>query len=336
MNKKRWGALAVAGGLFVVSVIVNFASMAVTTDFSNLFKDAFTSSDVSENVLQDGDGAKKIAVLDVNGTIQDTGASPSLLDNGEYNHQGFLEELDKAKNDSQIKGIILHINSPGGGVAESAEIHHRLMQIKNETKKPIYVSMGPTCASGAYYISTPADKIFASPETLTGSLGVIMESVNYGNLAKKLGIDFPVIKSGQYKDIMSPYRDMTKNEKEMLQKMVNNSYEGFVDVISKGRGIPKSEVRKIADGRVYDGRQAMKLHLIDQYGYLDDTISAMKKTLHISNAQVVEYETSAGLDSLLSASAQKILGKEAEATGLLHLLSQSDAPRLMYLYSRAE
>nr|WP_017553366.1 signal peptide peptidase SppA [Heyndrickxia coagulans] len=338
MNKKRWGALALAGGLFVVSIIVNLASMAASTNFSKIFKETVEAGegDVSENVLQDGNESKKIVVLNVNGTIQDTGASPSLLDTGEYNHQSFLEELDEAKKDRDVKGIILHINSPGGGVAESAEIHHRLMEIKKDTKKKIYVSMGPTCASGAYYISTPADKIFASPETLTGSLGVIMESVNYGKLAKKYGIDFPVIKSGEYKDIMSPYRDMTKSEKEMLQKMVNNSYNGFVKVISEGRHIPKEQVRKIADGRVYDGRQALDLHLIDKYGYLDDTIAAMKKDLHLGKAQVVEYESSGGFGSLFSASAQKMLGKEAEMTGLAHLLTQSNAPRPMYLYSGAE
>lgn len=121
-----------------------------------------------------------------------------------------------------------------------------------------------------------------------------MESVNYGKLAKKYGIDFPVIKSGQYKDIMSPYRDMTKSEKEMMQKMVNNSYNGFVNVISKGRHIPKEEVRKIADGRVYDGRQALNLHLIDKYGYLDDTISAMKKTFISGKRRLWNMKQAAG------------------------------------------
>jgi protease-4 len=338
MNKKRWVALAIAGGLFAVSIVVNFASIAATTNFSKMFEDTFDSSeqDISEKTLQNGNDAKKIAVLNVEGTIQDTGASASILDSGEYNHENFLKQLDQARHDDQIKGIVLHINSPGGGVAESAEIHHRLEEIKEQTKKPIYVSMGATCASGAYYISTPAHKIYASPETLTGSLGVIMESVNYGKLAKNLGIDFPVIKSGEYKDIMSPYRDMTKSEKDMLQKMVNHSYEGFVNVISKGRGIPESEVRKIADGRVYDGRQALQLHLIDHYGYLDHVIGQMKKDLHIKHAKVVEYESGGGLESLLAASAQKAMGKEAEATGLLQLLAQSNAPRLMYLYAGKE
>ncbi|MED4902660.1 signal peptide peptidase SppA, partial [Weizmannia sp. CD-2023] len=146
MNKKRWGALALAGGLFVVSIIANLASMAAPTNFSKIFKETVEAGegDVSENVLQDGNESKKIVVLNVNGTIQDTGASPSLLDTGEYNHQSFLEELDGAKKDRDVKGIILHINSPGGGVAESAEIHHRLMEIKKDTKKKIYVSMGPT------------------------------------------------------------------------------------------------------------------------------------------------------------------------------------------------
>ncbi|MCY7985939.1 signal peptide peptidase SppA, partial [Bacillus inaquosorum] len=194
-----------------------------------------------------------------------------------YNHRTFLKNLERAKDDKAVKGIVLKVNSPGGGVYESAEIHKKLEEIKKETKKPIYVSMGSMAASGGYYISTAADKIFATPETLTGSLGVIMESVNYSKLADNLGISFETIKSGAHKDIMSPSREMTKEEKNIMQSMVDNSYEGFVDVISEGRGMSKAEVKKIADGRVYDGRQAKKLNLVDELGFYDDTISAMKK-----------------------------------------------------------
>lgn len=335
MNKKRWGALIIAAVLFGVSVVVNLASIAFTTNVSSFFEEVFAtpSENFTEEVIEDGNELKKIVVMDVEGVIQDTGSGSSLLDSGTYNHQNFMDQLNNVKEDSSIKGIILRVNSPGGGVVESAEIHDKIVEIQNDTKKPVYVSMGATAASGGYYISTPADKIFASPETMTGSLGVIMQGVNYSELAKDFGVDFVTIKSGPYKDIMSSSRKMTEKEKEILQKMVNNSYEGFVKVIADGRHMSKEQVRKLADGRIYDGRQAKDLKLIDDFGYLEDVIDNMKKDHHLKGAKVVRYESSSGLGSLLSMTANKIMGKEAQMTGLMKLLSQPNAPRLMYMYS---
>src|SRR5262249_39988293 len=154
---------------------------------------------------------------------------------------------------------------PGGGGVESAEIHDRLKEVQKDTKKPVYISMGSMAASGGYYISTAAKKIYASPETLTGCLGGIMEGINYQGLADKYGVDFVTIKSGKYKDIMSPTRKMTDEERQILQRMIDNSYEGFVKVISEGRHMTVEQVKKIADGRVYDGRQAKNLNLIDGF-----------------------------------------------------------------------
>lgn len=265
--------------------------------------------------------------------IQDTGDVGSFLQSPTYNHRLFMEKLDYVKEDDTIKGIILRVNSPGGGVVESAEIHDKLVEIQKDTKKPIYVSMGATAASGGYYISTPADKIFASKETMTGSLGVIMESVNYAGLADKYGVDFVTIKSGPYKDIMSPTREMTDEERNILQTMINNSYEGFVKVISDGRKIPIDQVKKLADGRIYDGRQAKELNLIDGFGYLDDVIANMRKDLHQKDAQVVRYTESFGFGSLFNMGAQKIAGKDAEVASIMKLLSRSNSPRLMYLYA---
>ncbi|WP_433743686.1 signal peptide peptidase SppA [Falsibacillus pallidus] len=340
MNKKRWGALAIAAALFIVSIIVNFASMALTTDWTKGFEDMFaTDQAFSEDIIHDGDESKKIVVLHVDGVIQDTGDASSFLQSSGYNHKEFMDQLNQVKDDDSVKGAIIRINSPGGGVMESAEIHDKIVEIQKETKKPIYVSMGSMAASGGYYISTPADKIFASPETLTGSLGVIMEGVNYGELAKKYGVNFVTIKSGPYKDIMSPTRPMTEKEKEILQTMINHSYDGFVNVISKGRDIPEEKVREIADGRIYDGRQAKELHLIDEFGYLEDTIAAMKKNEKLKGAEVVSYGTNMGINSLLGMSAQKILGPKVfgdnlEMNGLMNVLSQPNAPKLMYLYSK--
>ncbi|MCO4849724.1 signal peptide peptidase SppA [Bacillus vallismortis] len=335
MNAKRWIALVIALGIFGVSIIVSI-SMSFFESVQGAQTDLTSLTDESqEKTLENGSLTSKIAVLEVSGTIQDNGDSSSLLGSGGYNHRTFLKNLERAKDDKAVKGIVLKVNSPGGGVYESAEIHKKLEEIKKETKKPIYVSMGSMAASGGYYISTAADKIFATPETLTGSLGVIMESVNYAKLADKLGISFETIKSGAHKDIMSPTREMTKEEKNIMQSMVDNSYEGFVDVISEGRGMPKAEVKKIADGRVYDGRQAKKLKLVDELGFYDDTISAMKKDhKNLKNASVISYEESFGLGSLFSMSANKMFKSEIDFLNMREVLSQSGSPRMMYLYAK--
>ncbi|KAF1681556.1 signal peptide peptidase SppA [Bacillus sp. SKDU12] len=335
MNAKRWIALVIALGIFGVSIIVSISmsffesAKGAQTDLTSL------TDETQEKTLENGSLSSKIAVLEVSGTIQDNGDSSSLLGSDGYNHRTFLKDLERAKEDKMVKGIVLKVNSPGGGVYESAEIHKKLEEIKKETKKPIYVSMGSMAASGGYYISTAADKIFATPETLTGSLGVIMESVNYSKLADKLGISFEIIKSGAHKDIMSPSREMTKEEKDIMQSMVDNSYEGFVDVISKGRGMSKADVKKIADGRVYDGRQAKKLKLVDELGFYDDTISAMKKDhKDLKNATVISYEKSFGLGSLFSMSANKMFKSEIDFLNMREILSQSGSPRMMYLYAK--
>ncbi len=335
MNGKRWAALGIATGLFIVSILINVLSSFAFSNMETGFSDIFATSDqpFTEEIVKDGDELNKIAVLDVDGVIQDTGDVGSFLQSPTYNHRLFMEKLDYVKKDDAIKGIILRVNSPGGGVVESAEIHDKLVEIQRDTKKPIYVSMGATAASGGYYISTPADKIFASKETMTGSLGVIKERVNYAGLADKYGVDFVTIKSGPYKDIMSPTREMTDEERNILQTMINNSYEGFVKVISDGRKIPIDQVKKLADGRIYDGRQAKELNLIDDFGYLDDCIASMRKDLHQKDAQVVRYTESFGFGSLFNMGAQKLAGKDAEVAGLMKLLSRSNSPRLMYLYA---
>ncbi|ALC82024.1 MULTISPECIES: signal peptide peptidase SppA [Bacillus] len=334
MNAKRWIALAIALGVFLISAMMSLF-MAIF-EFSSSDLAADLGNEYTENVIEEGAVDSKIAVLEVNGTIQDTGSDGGgLLDSSGYNHRGFLKMLDQAKEDSSIKGILLRVNSPGGGVVESAELHKKLEEIKAETKKPIYVSMGTMAASGGYYISTSADKIFAAPDTMTGSLGVIMQGTNYAELADRFGIKFDTVKSGEYKDIMSPSKDMTKGDREILQKIVNNAYEGFVDVIENGRNLPEDQVKKIADGRIYDGRQAKDLNLVDELGYYEDAIAAMKKdNKNLKGASVVGYEENASWQSLLSMSASKVFGKEAEFLNLTGLLSQGNSPRAMYLYSK--
>lgn len=335
MNGKRWAALGIAAALFFVSVAVNllsaFAFKGIQTDVTDFL--AASDQPFTEEVVKEGNELRKIAVLEVDGVIQDTGESGSLFQTSGYNHQDFMKKLNYIKEDDSVKGIIIKVNSPGGGVLESAEIHDKLVEIQKDTKKPVYISMGAMAASGGYYISTAAKKIYASPETLTGSLGVIMEGYNYKGLADKYGVDFVTIKSGKYKDIMSPTRAMTDEERQILQNMVNNSYEGFVKVISDGRHLSIDQVKKIADGRVYDGRQAKDLKLIDGFGYLDDVITQMKKDEKLKGAKVVRYTDGLGFGSLFKMKAQSLLGDTQEMTGLMKILSKPNSPRLMYLYA---
>ncbi|MBP2241411.1 protease-4 [Cytobacillus eiseniae] len=335
MNGKRWAALLIAGALFVFSIITNIATGIAFSDVESSITELFAgSNDVfMEEVIEEGSEMKKIAVLDVNGTIQDTGEAASIFTTGGYNHRAFMDKLNQVKEDNTVKAVIIQVNTPGGGVVESAQIHDKIKEIQEETKKPVYISMGSMAASGGYYISAPADKIFASPETLTGSLGVIMQGINYAGLAEKYGVDFVTIKSGPYKDIMSPSREMTDDEKNILQTMINNSYEGFVKVISEGRNLSVEQVKKIADGRIYDGRQALELNLIDGFGYVEGVIDALKVDHELEGAKVIKYTDNLGFGSLFSMGAQKLIGQDMEMAGVMKLLSQPNSPRLMYLYA---
>lgn len=333
VSGKRWAALGIATALFVFSVIISF-----TTSFGNKeanISDSWLDGPFSEDIIEEGIMTEKIAVLEVNGIIQDTGEDvTSLFESVGYQHQKFLQMIEKAGEDNTVKGILLRVNSPGGGVVESAEIHKKLTEVKEKYNKPIYVSMGSIAASGGYYISMAANKIYATPDTLTGSLGVIIQGFNFSELAEKYGVKIETIKSGPYKDIMSSTREMTEEERKIMQTLVDNAYEGFVDVIANGRNLSEVEVRKLADGRIYDGRQAKELNLVDDLAYFDDVIEQMKKDLKLDDPQVIKYRTSVGLDSLFKMSASKIFAKEIETTLLYKFISQPNSPRLMYLYAK--
>ncbi|WP_449621490.1 signal peptide peptidase SppA [Robertmurraya sp. Marseille-Q9965] len=335
MTGKRWAALGIAAVLLFFSIAVNTFSIFAFSDLEKSFDEMFGATDelFMEEVIEEGDAFNRIAVLDINGTIQDTGNVTSLFASEGYNHRTFMEKLEQVKEDDTVKAVVIRVNTPGGGVVESAEIHDKIVEIQTEAKKPVYISMGSMAASGGYYVSAPAHKIFASPETLTGSLGVIMQGYNFAGLAEKYGVEFVTIKSGPYKDIMSATRDMTEEEKGILQSMISNSYEGFVDVIAEGRDMTEEQVKKIADGRIYDGRQAKELGLIDDFGYFEDVVEAVKKEQKISDAQVVSYTENFGIGSFLSMGAQKFIGGDQEISSLINILSQTHSPRLMYMYA---
>ena len=170
-----------------------------------------------------------------------------------------IEELRNYRNDSSVKAIVLRVDSPGGAVGPSQEIYEevgKLMKIK-----PVVVSMGSVAASGGYYISAPATKIYANPGTVTGSIGVIMEIPNFKGLMDKVGIRTEVIKSGKHKDLTSVFRGIGKEERAILQGVLDDVHDQFIRAVSEGRNIPYERVRKIADGRVFTGRQIGRAHV---------------------------------------------------------------------------
>lgn len=199
----------------------------------------------------------KIAVIEVNGVI--TSAKSTV------------RQLKRFGKDATVKGIVLRIDSPGGGVAASQEIYEHVRRVK-QSGKPIVTSMGTVAASGGYYIALGTQTIMANPGTTTGSIGVIAEIPNFRKLMEKIGISFEIIKSGKFKDTGSPYREMTREERGYLQDWVDSSYEQFVQAVMTERSLPEAKVRGIADGRVFTGQQARELALIDTLGTFDDAV----------------------------------------------------------------
>jgi protease-4 len=172
---------------------------------------------------------------------------------------------------SSVKAIVVRIDSPGGGVVPSQEIYEALLSAKGEGKK-IVASMGSVAASGGYYVAAAADKIVANPGTLTGSIGVKMEFASIEKLLEKIGVKGIVVKAGDYKDIGSPYRDMTPQERRLLQNVIDDVHNQFIEAVAKGRSLSVADVRAIADGRIFTGRQAQELKLVDRIGDLTASI----------------------------------------------------------------
>jgi len=209
---------------------------------------------------------EKVAVVRIEGPILDS--------------KNTIEDLKDYMSNQSVKAIILRVDSPGGAVAPSQEIYEEVR--KAAAKKKIVVSMGSVAASGGYYISAPASRIVANPGTLTGSIGVIMEIPNLEGLLNKVGVKTEVIKSGAHKDMASAFRGIGKEERAILQDVLDDVHEQFIDAVAEGRKMLPEKVRKIADGRVFTGRQAVKAGLVDELGNLEDAVKTAAKLAGIS------------------------------------------------------
>ena len=285
---KRIIALVSAIALVILGLGASFMTSLWASDWEDMFNEFSGVNAPMSQVLEEGDAGSKIAVVNFDGVIQDTGTTGGGMFATEgYDHPMTIQALKDIAADDSYSAVLLNVNSPGGGVFESAEIHKELMAVK-ESGNTIYSSMGNMAASGGYYISAPSDRIFATSETITGSIGVIMQSMNYTELAENVGISFDVYKSGKMKDMMSASREATDEEQDYLQEIVDTMFQDFVDVVADGRGMSEEEVRKLADGRIYLGGEAIENGLVDQEGYLDDALTALKEEVG-GTPQVVEF-----------------------------------------------
>lgn len=293
LNKKRWTVVGVAVLLFVVSMLSTIGlNQEVEEEASQDQLARFLGNGATEEVLVPGNPAERILVIPVEGVIDGT--------EGEYSQELTLDAVEQIRNDPTIKAVLLSINSPGGTMYEIREVYDRMIEVRQEVNLPVYASMGSTAASGGYYMAMVADEIYASPETITGSIGVIMSSYNLEGLMDNLGIEANVIKSGEMKDILSSSRDMTPEEEEVLQTHVDESFNAFVEAVAEGREMPEEEVRVLADGRIFSGRQAVENNLVDQLGYKKDALQDLRDTHGLQNAQVFQLtRTTMPFDSFL-------------------------------------
>ena len=317
-NKKRWLAAGLALLVLLVSLFTdgNKAKLEEKLDIRKEALDRFYS--MEEEEVYGSNPMQKISIIDVDGVIA-----------ADSNNDAIVEMLKEARNDPNILGVIMHINSPGGSVYASEKIYKEIKKLQKENK-PVYAVMQELAASGGYYISAPCDKIFASNETFTGSIGVIIESYSLEGLFKKYGVKEQNITSGKMKDAGSKGKDMDKEEKQYFQGLVDSAFSRFVKVVADGRDMSESEVRKLADGRIYDGSQAVKNGLIDNIGDLEDAYNDMAKEYNMTDPLAVKKvdvfsDFSKYLPSFKSQSGKSDLE-------VLEELMKAEALKPMYLY----
>ena len=221
-------------------------------------------------------GNPGIAQLDIVGMIVDTGTQGGFGGGGTVSSQLVMKAIEKIREDN-VPVVLLNINSPGGTASASDAIYQELVKLKKDKGTKIVASFGDMAASGGYYIACAADRIVSNPATLTGSIGVIVQAQNIEGLFDKIGVSSQVIKSGPHKDIMSPYRPLEPKERQILQSIVDDSYDQFLAAVSAGRNMPMEQLKPLADGRIYTGRQAYKVKLVDQLGTFLDAKAAARE-----------------------------------------------------------
>jgi protease-4 len=261
-RSRVWLWIVIGGGAFFLFVMAVFTLVYFTLH----------AGGEESSLTSFGD---KIGVVDLEGVILD----PKTV----------CSQLKKFGDDDSIKAIVIHVNSPGGGVAASEEIYRAVKRLRDEKKKHIVASIESVGASGAYYVSSATNKIFADNGSIVGSIGVIAEWVNYGDLMRWAKLKPEVLKVGEFKDTGDPSREMTPAERQYMQSLIDNMYGQFVQAVADGRHSKFDDIKSIADGRVWTGKEALSMHLIDQVGDFQDAVNDTAKSVGIKGEPVLVH-----------------------------------------------
>jgi len=290
---------------------------------------------LEEQVLIAGDGffsRDKIALIDLDGVITGDDSS-GILGSQENTVAELKARLLRAEGDPEMQGVVLRVSSPGGEVTACDVIHHEILEFKKRTRMPVVAVIGDMGASGGYYVACAADFVFAQPTSVVGSIGVILQTVNVAGLMEKIGVETLAIKSAEKKDLLSPFRARTEEEKAILKRVVDSMYQRFVDVVAaRTGGPPRDEVLKVADGRILPGADARDAKLVDRLGYLPEALEMVRDRAEIRRRPtVVRYSRK----SRSGANVYSLAGPPAQGAGEgavdIHLRSDL-FPRARFLY----
>ncbi len=279
----------------------------------------------------DGTGKAKVLLIEISGMISSQEkegfrSTPSMI-------ASVKEQLTRAAKDEQIKAIVLRINTPGGTVTASDIIYHELKTFKTNRKVPIIASIMDLGTSGGYYIAAAADKVLAHPSSVTGSIGVIMLTVNAKGLLEKIGVEATAVTSGPRKDMGSPFRTMTVEERAIFQGLIDSFYQRFLTIVQEGRtNLQMEQIKRLADGRIYTGEQAKEAGLVDEIGYLEDAVEVAKKQAGLTEARVVTYQRPGEYSSNVYSKLVAPSGLASLADFDLGAVVRGGTPQFMYLW----
>ncbi len=307
-KRKRWKGVKIISGILIICLLIGLFSSVESTA---------------------GPNEDYIAVLSIEGTISEN-------DGYTYDQQYLLDTVEDLIDDNQNVGLLLRIDSPGGAVYQIDELYNKLMEYKKITERPVYAAIESYAASGGYYEACAADKIYANRNAITGSIGVIMgEFLDVSELLDELGVNVTYVSTGANKAMGNSYEPLTEEQKAIYQSVCDESYETFIDVIVKARGLDETTVRTLADGRIYTANQALQHGLIDGVEHFDDTLNRMKADLGYDEIEVwnYSYQAPAGLfDYLASGNVQQLI-EQITGQSQKNLLTQQKPPQvMMYCY----
>jgi protease IV len=331
LKKRSAWPWIIAGILIVtlgVGLLISLAANVTLIGGKAEMGSVVVGQDRFSEVVMEGEGEDKIVIIPVKGFI--TFADSRSLWERESMGRQVEERLLAAQDDPTVKAVILDIDTPGGSITASDIIYHRVKEIQ-DAGKIVVADFGDLAASGGYYLASSADYIIAHPTTITGSIGVIIQSLNLEGLMSKIGIKDVTVKRGEEKDFLSPFREMTPEEREMLQGVVDEMYERFLSVVAEGRDFTRKELDTIAGGRIFTGPQALDNGLVDEIGYQDTAIEMARELADLEEATVIEYEKEYSFFDLFRGRVSRVF--DPSPGFAIQQLFKPQPPEILYLWA---